>query len=129
MKYLNRPFPSSPLNFKTSLRCEVFVMNVFIHIEIRANHHDKNFALRLTLKEIETEGNFGNGVHSASMLVRCSCIVRFLLLYIARHNVSLLDQGCSQGGSWGARDPLFGKLFLTKQTTTGGENAMTISWP
>ena len=86
-------------------------MNVFIHIEIRANHHDKNFALRLTLKEIETEGKLGNGVHSASMLVRCSCIVRFLLLYIGQHNVSLLAHGCSQWGSWGARDPSLASSF------------------
>ena len=32
-------------------------------------------------------------------------------------------------GSWGARDPPFCKPFLTKQPTTCGENAMTISWP
>ena len=38
-------------------------------------------------------------------------------------------QGRSQGGSWGAREPPFDKPFLTKQPITGGENAMTISWP
>ena len=41
-----------------------------------------------------------------------------------------LHQGRSQGGgSWGARDAPFCKPFLTKRPTTGGENAMTISWP
>ena len=43
-------------------------------------------------------------------------------------SVLLLGQGHSQGGSWGACDPPFCKPFLTKQPTTGGENAMTISW-
>ena len=36
-------------------------------------------------------------------------------------------QGRSQGGSWGPRDSPFCKPFLTKQPSTGGENAMTIS--
>ena len=38
-------------------------------------------------------------------------------------------KGVARGGSRGARDPLFCKPFLTKQPTTGGENAMTIFWP
>ena len=40
-----------------------------------------------------------------------------------------LNQGRSQGRSWGARDPPFCKPFLTKQPTSGGKNAMTIPWP
>ena len=40
----------------------------------------------------------------------------------------MLNKGAARG-SWGARDPPFASLFLTKQPTTGGENTMTISWP
>ena len=43
--------------------------------------------------------------------------------------ICVWNQGRSQGGSRGARDPSFCKPFLTKQPTTGGENAMTIPWP
>ena len=39
------------------------------------------------------------------------------------------NKGVATGWSWGARDPPFCKPLLTKQPTTGGENAMTISWP
>ena len=35
----------------------------------------------------------------------------------------------ARGGSRGSRDLPFCKLFLTKEPTLGGENAMTISWP
>ena len=38
-------------------------------------------------------------------------------------------KGVAKGGSWGARDPPFCKPFLTKQPTTGGENAMMIPSP
>ena len=41
----------------------------------------------------------------------------------------IVIQGRSQGVSWVARDPPFCKPLLTKQPTTGGENAMTIPWP
>ena len=49
----NRPFPSSaPPPFQSEAKCEVFVMKIsFIHIEIGSNYHNKNFALRLALKE------------------------------------------------------------------------------
>ena len=49
----NRPFPSSPQPpFQSEAKCEVFVMKIsFIHIEIWTNYHNKNFALRLALKE------------------------------------------------------------------------------
>ena len=40
------------LYFKTSLRVNSLLqISVFIHIEIRTNYHNKNFARRLTLKE------------------------------------------------------------------------------
>ena len=39
------------LNFKTSLRVSLFWISVFIHIEIRTNYRNENFALRLPLKE------------------------------------------------------------------------------
>ena len=46
-----RPFPSSPQPpFQSEARCEVFVMKI-IHIEIETDYHNKNFALRLALKE------------------------------------------------------------------------------
>ena len=35
-------------------------------------------------------------------------------------------KGVAKGGSWGARDPPFCTPFLSKQPTTGGENAMTM---
>ena len=39
-------------------------------------------------------------------------------------------QGCSQGGPGvPAHELPFDKPLSTKQPTTGGENAMTISWP
>ena len=38
-------------------------------------------------------------------------------------------KGVARGESCGAHDHPFCKPFLTKQPTTGGENAMTISWP
>ena len=51
----NRLFPSSlQPPFQDESTREVFVMNnlsVFIHIEIRTNYHNENFALRLALKE------------------------------------------------------------------------------
>ena len=48
----NRPFPSSSQPpFQSEAKCEVFVMKIIIHIEIRTNYHNKNFALRLALKE------------------------------------------------------------------------------
>ena len=48
---------------------------------------------------------------------------------VSWYGVHLSFIGVARGGSWGARDPRFCKPFLTKQHTTGGENAMTISWP
>ena len=36
------------------------------------------------------------------------------------------SKGVARGGSWGARDPPFCKPYLSKQPTTGGENAMTM---
>ena len=49
----NKPFPNSfQPPFQSEARCEVFVMKIsFIHIEIRTNYHNKNFALRLALKD------------------------------------------------------------------------------
>ena len=49
-------------------------------------------------------------------------------LYKFKSDSFKLLQGRSQGGSWGAREP-FCEPFLTKEPTTGGENAMSISWP
>ena len=44
----NRPFPICPHSlFQDESKCQVFA----IHIEIRTNYNDKNFALRLALKE------------------------------------------------------------------------------
>ena len=49
----NRPFPSCSRSlFQDESKCQVFVMNITsIHIEIRTNYNNKNFALRLALKE------------------------------------------------------------------------------
>ena len=44
-------------------------------------------------------------------------------------SIAAINKGVAKGGSWRARDPHFCKPFSTKQPTTGGENAMTISWP
>ena len=47
-----RPFPSSPQPpFQSEGKCEVFVMKISFHIEIRTTYYNKNFALRLALKE------------------------------------------------------------------------------
>ena len=49
-------------------------------------------------------------------------------LWVWREKLSLMrEQGRSQGGVLGCPWPSFCKPFLTKQPTTGGENAMTIS--
>ena len=60
--YCNRPFPSSTRPpFQSEAKCEVFVMKIsFIHIAIGTNYHNKNFALRLALKERLRE--LGNGL-------------------------------------------------------------------
>ena len=59
---------------------------------------------------------------------RFACFFFFQMWPLAM-KMTVVSQGRSQGGSWGARDPPFASLFLTKQPTTGGENAMTMSWP
>ena len=43
--------------------------------------------------------------------------------------VSIRRKGVAKGGSTVPVTPPFASLFLTKQPKTGGENAMTISWP
>jgi len=49
----NRPFPSCSRSlFQDESKCQVFVMNITsIHIEIRTNYNNKDFALRPALKE------------------------------------------------------------------------------
>ena len=51
-KFVNRLFPSSAQPpFQSEAKCKVLLWkSVFIHIEIRTNYHNKNFA-RLALKE------------------------------------------------------------------------------
>ena len=66
----------------------------------------------------------GRNAHTEAICLR---LIFFAVLFIQCYY--LINHRCSQGGSLGARDPPFCKPFLTKQPKTGGENAMTISWP
>ena len=69
--------------------------------------------------------NLGGGAGHNFGVIRRGVIAK--LAFIGRGQYVIL-KGVARG-SWGARDPPFCKPLLTKQPKTGGENAMTISWP
>ena len=86
----NRPFPSSPFFFfKTSLRAKSLLwISVFIHIEIvRTNYHNRNFTLRLALKE-RLSGTLLTRKHEIPF---CNLAVQWgsvFLIYDNNHNIN-----------------------------------------